>query len=439
MAASRHDAGACQARMQAPRGPFPRCPSSLRAVRCVTVRTVRGGGTHVGRRSAHRRAALGGTCVRACGGVRGPGGGPGPLGLRARRGRPRGVLGRAGRPAGLGQALGHGHDLGPPLGEVVRGRPAQRVVQLPRPARRGRRRGQGRVLLGGRARRGAGDHLPGTPRRRLPVRERPQGPRRAQGRPSRDLPGHDPRAPGRDARVRSDRGAALGRLRWLLIGGPPRSHQRRRGQGLDHRRRWLSPRRRRAAEGQRGRGGPRVSDDRARRHGPADRRRARVHRGAGPLVPRPGRRTVDRVRARTLGRRAPALPALHERDHGETQGHRAYDGGLPHPGGRDASDDLRHPRGRRLLVRRGHRVGHGALVHRVRTARQPHHQHHLRGGAGHSRPGSMVGDRRALPGHDLVHGAHRYPFIHALGHAASRDARSVVASAARVRRRAHQS
>ena len=202
----------------------------------------------------------------------------------------------------LGQALGHGHDLGPPWVKWFEGGQLNASYNcLDRHVEAGGG-GQGRVLLGGRARRAAGDHLPGTPRRRLPVRERPQGPRRAQGRPSRDLPGHDPRAPGRDARVRSDRGAALGRLRWLLIGGPPRPHQRRRGQGLDHRRRWLSPRRRRAAEGQRGRGGPRVSDDRARRHGPADRRRARVHRGAGPLVPRPGRRTVDRVRARTLGR-----------------------------------------------------------------------------------------------------------------------------------------
>ena len=49
-------------------------------------------------------------------------------------------------------------------------------------------------------------------------------------------------------------------------------------------------------------------------------------------------------------------------------------GGLPHAGGGDAPDDLRHPRGRRLLVRRGHRMGHGALVHRVRPARQPHHR-----------------------------------------------------------------
>ncbi len=44
-----------------------------------------------------------------------------------------------------------------------------------------------------------------------------------------------------------------------------------------------------------------------------------------------------------------------------------------------------------------------------------------------------------LPGHDPVHGADRYPCIHALGDAVSREARPVVASAARVGRRAHQS
>ena len=32
---------------------------------------------------------------------------------------------------------------------------------------------------------------------------------------------------------------------------------------------------------------------------------------------------VDRVRARAAGRRAPAVPALHERDHREAEGHRA--------------------------------------------------------------------------------------------------------------------
>ena len=102
-------------------------------------------------------------------------------------------------------------------------------------------------------------------------------------------------------------------------------------------------------------------------------------RGPRPLVPRPGRRAVDRVRARADGRRGPAVPALHERHHGQAEGHRAHDRRLPHAGRRHAPDDLRHPRGRRVLVRRGHRVGHRALVHRVRAAREPHDRHHLRG------------------------------------------------------------
>ena len=94
--------------------PFPEMPSEPRAVRCGPVASREGGLTHVGRRSEHRRTALGGTRVRALRGVPLPSGRPGPSGLRERRGRPRGVLGRAGRPAGLGQALGHGHDWTPP-------------------------------------------------------------------------------------------------------------------------------------------------------------------------------------------------------------------------------------------------------------------------------------------------------------------------------------
>ena len=90
---------------------------------------------------------------------------------RAER-RPRGVLGRAGGPPDLVQALGHGDGLEPAVGDVVRGRHAERLVQLPRPPRRGRRRRQGRVPLGGRARRHPHDHLRGPARRRLPPRER---------------------------------------------------------------------------------------------------------------------------------------------------------------------------------------------------------------------------------------------------------------------------
>ena len=39
----------------------------------------------------------------------------------------------------------------------------------------------------------------------------------------------------------------------------------------------------------------------------------------------------------------------------------------------------------------------------------------------------LVGDRRAVPGHDPVHGADRDPRVHAMGHRARREARPLVA------------
>ena len=45
------------------------------------------------------------------------------------------------------------------LGQLVRRAGAERLVQLPGPSRRGRRRRQGRLPLGGRARRRADDHV----------------------------------------------------------------------------------------------------------------------------------------------------------------------------------------------------------------------------------------------------------------------------------------
>ena len=49
--------------------------------------------------------------------------------------------------------------LDPAVGDLVRGWPAQRVVQLPRPPRGSRRRRQGRLPLGGRAGRRPHDHV----------------------------------------------------------------------------------------------------------------------------------------------------------------------------------------------------------------------------------------------------------------------------------------
>ena len=100
---------------------------------------------------------------------------------------------------------------------------------------------------------------------------------------------------------------------------------------------------------------------------------------------------VDRVRARADGRRGPPLPALHERHDGQAQGDRAHNGRLHDPGRRDAPDDLRHPRRRRVLVRGGLRVGHRAQLHRLRAAREPHDRRDVRGRARLAGQGSVVG------------------------------------------------
>ena len=99
--------------------------------------------------------------------------------------------------------------VGAAVREVVPRRHAQRLLQLRRPARRGRQRRQGRLPLGGRAGgRAARDHVRGAAARRRALRERAQEARRRQGHAGRDLHGHGSRAAGRDARVHAARRAA---------------------------------------------------------------------------------------------------------------------------------------------------------------------------------------------------------------------------------------
>ena len=136
-------------------------------------------------------------------------------GLRRRRARLAGLLGHAGARARLDAGVGDDPRLGSAVREVVRRRQAQRLVQLPRPPRRGRPRRPGRVLLGGRARRHARRHVPRPARRDVPRRQRAAVVRRREGRPRRDLHGHGARDRRRDARVRAHRRAALGRVRRL--------------------------------------------------------------------------------------------------------------------------------------------------------------------------------------------------------------------------------
>ncbi len=333
--------------------------------------------------------------------------------------------------------------VGAPVRALVRRREDQRRVQLPRPARRGRSRRAGRLLLRGRAgRRARVDHLPAAARRGGSRGERPEGARGREGHAGRHLHGDGAWSSGRDARVRAARRAAHGRLRRLLGGGARGPAQRHALRGAPDAGRELPARDDRPAEAERGRGA-RVMPGRSRRR----RRSAHPRRrpdDAGPRhhVERARGGPVDGSRVMSVradGRGGPPLPPLHERDDREAEGHRAHDGRLPRRCRRDAPLHLRpEARARRLLVRRRHRLGHGAQLHRLRAAVQRRDERALRGDARLPGQGPLVGHRRALQGHDPVHGADGHPRAHEVGAGARGEARSLVAAAARHRRRADQ-
>ena len=179
---------------------------------------------------------------------------------------------------------------------------------------------------------------------------------------------------------------------------------------------------------------------RARRR-PAAHRPGRCDRcEARRLVPRPRAAAADRVRVRVDGLGRPALSALHERHHREAQGHHAHDRRLPHAGRVHPSLRVRPAsRHRRLLVHRRCRMGDGPLVRRLRTAREPRDERHVRRHARPSRPRPPVVDRREVQGDDLLHRADRDPDVHEVGRRRARVARPVVAALARHGRRTDQS
>ena len=89
--------------------------------------------------------------------------------------------------------------------------------------------------------------------------------------------------------------------------------------------------------------------------------------------------------------RAHALPAVHLGDDRQAQGDPAHDRRLPpgrlvHP-----RDRLRRQARRRLLVRRRHRLGDRAQLHRLRPAGQRDDQGDVRGRARHARAGTAGG------------------------------------------------
>ena len=221
----------------------------------------------------------------------------------------------------------------------------ERVVQLPRPARRRRAGRQGRVPLGGRARRHPHHHLRRAPARRRPARQRAEGARRREGRPGQHLPRHGAGAADGAARVRAHRRRALRGLRRLLLRLAPRPHPGRRGEGAHHRRRRLAPR----AASCRSRRPPTLAVAEC----PTIEKVLVLRRTEHDVPMTDGRdvwwhdlvpAAVGRLRARADGRRRPPLPALHQRHHGAAQGHHAHDRRLPHPGRVDAQERVRSPR-----------------------------------------------------------------------------------------------
>ena len=192
------------------------------------------------------------------------------------------------------------------------------------------------------------------------------------------------------------------------------------GQGPHHGRRWLA-----AGQGGRSqdRGGPRPPEhalDPGSARGRTDRQRGADGRRSGPLVARHRRSPVGRLPARPGRLGAAALPALHVGHDGQAQGHRPHQRGLSPPDELHPRDRVRRQARRRVLVRRGYRLGDRPQLHRVRPVGECFDRGHLRGCARHAGLGSLVADHRGLQDHDPVLRPDSDPRVHEAGRDATR-------------------
>ena len=132
------------------------------------------------RSSSELERAAGAGDVRAAGGVRRAGAAsPTRRSTRRRTRTPRAGGSKQAEALHWFAEVGHGaRRVQPAVLQVVRGRQAQRVLQLPRPPRRGRQRRPRGVPLARRGGRGARRHLRRPAPRRPAVRQRAEGPRR---------------------------------------------------------------------------------------------------------------------------------------------------------------------------------------------------------------------------------------------------------------------
>ena len=138
------------------------------------------------------------------------------------------------------------------------------------------------------------------------------------------------------------------------------------------------------------------------------------------------------------GGRGHALPPPHVGDDREAEGRPAHERRLPPPRRRHPQVDLRHPRRHDLVVRGRRRLGHRPQLHRLRAARERDDERPLRGRPRVPGLGPPLGDRRALQGQLVLHGADPHPLVREDGRRLPRAARPLVAPPARHRRRADQ-
>ena len=212
---------------------------------------------------------------------------------------------------------------------LVRRRPDQPRLQLPRPPRDAGRGGHAALDRRERARRARASSPTPSSRRVEARRRRPARPRHRQGRPRRDLHADLPRGDRADARGRPHRRRSTGRLRRLRRGRAGRAHPPGGRAGRLRRRRHLSQGQGRAAEGDRRRGGRAGAPTRRARRRPAPRRRRTCRCTAG--------RDLDLGRVPGAGRR----PGRDARGDGGERA-RLHPGDLGHD--RQAEAGRAHPR-----------------------------------------------------------------------------------------------
>ena len=326
-------------------------------------------------------------------------------GLRRGRRRPARPSGRQqARRLHWAQGVGPGARLvEPAVREVVRRRPAQRRVQLPRPARRGRPRRQGRDPLGGRA--GRHPHASPTPTCTRSVCQAANALTDlgvTRRRPGRDLHADDPRGRGRDAGLRPDRRHAQRGLRRLLRRRAVRPHPGRRRQARDHRRRRL-PARQAVARSSR-------PSTRRSRECPSVEHVLVVRRtgqdvawsdGRDVWWHDDGRAGQHRAQGAAVRRRAPAVHPLHHRHDGEAEGHPAHHRRLPDPGRRTpttpSSTSSRRPTSTGAPPTSAGSPGTRYIVYGPLSngATQVMYE----GTPGHPAPGPVLGARREVQGH----------------------------------------